>query len=66
MAFKGLAGRDDHVWREIDISKLKKLLTQSGGNSVSVNRVGNLLVLDAKGKELGYIDLSKEKWEPFP
>lgn len=65
MSFKGLVGKDDHIWRVIDITKLAKLLKQSGGKTVSVNRVGNLLVYDAKGTELGYIDLSKETWEPF-
>lgn len=65
MAYKGLTEDLKHTWREIEITKLAKLLKQSGGKTVSVNRVGNLLIYDAKGTELGYIDLSKETWEPF-
>jgi hypothetical protein len=66
MAFKGLVGKDDHIYRVVDIPKLISLLQASGGVTVSVNRLGNLLVMNAKDNELGYIDLSKETWEPFP
>lgn len=53
-------------WKEIDIAKLTKLLKQSGGKAVSTNPMGNLLVLGAKGEELGYIDMAKEDFVKFP
>lgn len=63
MAFiKNRFNDDTHSWKEIDIAKLAKILKASGGKTVCVNKVSNLLVFDAQGREIGYVDMLKEEF----